>query len=101
MRFRDSPATMRWPRRQSPSATIPLTAGDGPLGLFWDGTQLWVACYTSGKLRRIAPSANAVQDPEITLGGKPTFPVREGIYLFVPCHADDVVRIVQVDNDFT
>jgi hypothetical protein len=84
------------------ATTIALTAGDGPCRLWWDGTQIWVACFTSGKVRRISPSANAVIDPEISFGSstKPTVPVREGIYVFTPCNGDNQLRIIQVDNDF-
>jgi DNA-binding beta-propeller fold protein YncE len=61
-----------------------------PLGILYDGANLWVTVPSANVVRRVNPATGQV-DQNIPVGLSPRFPVFDGTNLWVPCFASHQV----------
>ena len=67
-----------------------ITLGNGPYGVAFDGTHIWVANYGDGTVSKI-DAASGVVAATITVGNSPSGVAFDGTHIWVANYADDTV----------
>jgi hypothetical protein len=86
----------------TPGATIPwtvttVTAGfTTPIGILYDGANIWVTEYDAGTLLKVASNGAVLQT--VTVGLTPWFPVFDGTNIWVPNLDSNSVSVVRASN---
>ena len=76
-----------------------FAAGDFPVGLAFDGTDLWVANFsTNGTATKLRASDGLILDT-VTLGNYPLWATYDGENVWVTIRGDDVVAKVRASDD--
>ena len=86
----------------TPGAAIPWTATTvtagftNPNGAVYDGSNVWIAEYNTGKLLKLSSAAAILQT--VTVGPAPAFPLFDGANIWVPNSAGDSISVVRPSN---
>ena len=67
-----------------------------PMGLLFDGANVWVVDWGAGKLLKLDAAGAIIQ--EVSVGLDPTFPVFDGANIWVPNEASNTVTVVQAST---
>jgi DNA-binding beta-propeller fold protein YncE len=70
-----------------------FTTGGNPLGILFDGTNLWVTDQRDNRLIKLDSNGNILQS--IPVGGLPQFPVFDGSNIWVPNYSGPSVTVVR------
>src|SRR6185369_15141619 len=74
----------------------PTTISTGfsqPLGILYDGANIWVTDIGDGTLKKLDSSGGVIQT--VSLGGAPQYPVFDGANIWVPNVISDTVAVVR------
>jgi YVTN family beta-propeller protein len=67
-----------------------------PVGLVYDGTQMWVTDYGAGTLLPVAPDGTI--GTAVTVGAGPEQPAFDGENIWVPNYSDSSITVVQASS---
>jgi hypothetical protein len=85
----------------TPATTLPwsvttVTGFNCPLGMLYDGANVWMTDFCAGTLLKLDSSGNVLQT--VSLGGIVEFPIFDGANIWVPSFATNSVSVVQAST---
>src|SRR5262249_37673804 len=75
------------------SVTTVTTGFNGPAGILFDGSNIWVTDFSANTLLKLDQNGAIIQT--VNVGGNPEFPAIDGTNIWVPNFNDNTVTVVR------